>query len=75
MPAIKVPMRDRLRSLTAFGVQRGIPHFPAKTSKAGEAITALRPALSIHTESALDPGHQRPGRTEHLKFDRVVIDD
>ena len=74
MPAIKVPMRERLRSLTVFGVQRGFPHFPAKTSKADEAITALRPALSITLRAHRPRTTSALGRTEHLKFDRVVID-
>ena len=74
MPAIKVPMRDRLRSLTAFGVQRGYPTLPCKDFQSGQSHYGTSPSPLDTTESAPTLDKNALGRTEHLKFDRVVID-
>jgi hypothetical protein len=75
MPAIKVPMRDRLRSLTAFGVQRGYPTLPCKDFQSGRSHYGASPSPLDNPERAHRPRTTPAlGRTEHLKFDRVVID-
>ena len=74
MPAIKVPMRDRLRSLTAFGVQWRYPTLPCKDFQSGRSHYGTSPSPLDKTESAPTLDKNALGRTEHLKFDRVVID-